>query len=341
MSEDNAEMTGQHAKYEHKRKLRRQRENAIKRLRETGMTDAEIEAALGHPLKERERSHTPVNEGTSENRAEEDDNVVDVEIVDEEDDPSTEQAINRNLPAVIKPKNTAQQQDSIKYPQWSEEWWQHAKPEVRQRRCKAHRRSGDQCLKAANNGATVCRYHGGAARQVKMAARARLENAADRMAKELLGMATATDISDAVKLAAIKDALDRGGLKAPNEVVVSPGQTPAYQEIFDSMTTMTREESRLARGYTDELDSERTTEQSGPDHGGIGLNGDYDPLAAPLADSDAERDRRAARPHIVGDEAMRMANAANVAAGAFGEQRAIESPHRRYSRPMPPGRSCR
>jgi hypothetical protein len=56
-------------------------------------------------------------------------------------------------------------------------------------------------------GARVCRYHGGAAKQVVRAARVRLQNAAEKMARELLGMATNPDVSDPVKLAAIKDAL--------------------------------------------------------------------------------------------------------------------------------------
>jgi flavin reductase (DIM6/NTAB) family NADH-FMN oxidoreductase RutF len=47
--------------------------------------------------------------------------------------------------------------------------------------------------------------HGGAASQVRNAARIRLVNAADRMARELLRMAVDEKVSDSVKLAAIKD----------------------------------------------------------------------------------------------------------------------------------------
>lgn len=85
-----------------------------------------------------------------------------------------------------------------------------------------------------------------------MAARARLEDASDLMAKELLGMAIDPNVGDAVKLAAIKDALDRGGLKAPSEVVVSAGSQAGFEELFDDIATGTRAESRCARGIEDD-----------------------------------------------------------------------------------------
>jgi hypothetical protein len=45
-----------------------------------------------------------------------------------------------------------------------------------------------------------------------------LQNAAEKLARELLGMATDPNVSDSVKLAAIRDALDRAGLK-PTTIV--------------------------------------------------------------------------------------------------------------------------
>ena len=66
----------------------------------------------------------------------------------------------------------------------------------------------------------MCTHHGGSAPAVKAKARQRIEDAANRMAKELLGTATGAE-SEAVRLAAIKDALDRAGLVAPKTVDVA------------------------------------------------------------------------------------------------------------------------
>lgn len=64
------------------------------------------------------------------------------------------------------------------------------------------------------------------------------------MAKQLLKMATANNISDAVKLKAITEALDRGGItvKAEVEVTAKP-----YENIFDmiEMESSSRKEHRL------------------------------------------------------------------------------------------------
>ncbi|MGW0042266.1 hypothetical protein [Rhodococcus sp. NPDC003348] len=68
------------------------------------------------------------------------------------------------------------------------------------------------------------------------------------MTKELLRIAVDDDAPAAVKLAAIKDALDRAGLSAKTAVSVEVGPTPAYEAILtQAMGTGSRAESRAAR----------------------------------------------------------------------------------------------
>lgn len=127
---------------------------------------------------------------------------------------------------------------------YSDDWWLDRND---QNRCVAIRKNGERCLKPALRGTTVCRSHGGAAPQVQRRARQRLEDAADRMAKELLGMATGAE-SEAVKLHAIRDALDRAGLGAKTEVSV---QVKPYEQLLGDLTgvaTMSRAEHRALQG---------------------------------------------------------------------------------------------
>jgi hypothetical protein len=139
---------------------------------------------------------------------------------------------------------------------WSEQWWAHAKPEVQAHRCTAHRKKGDRCKRAAIAGGRVCTHHGGSAPAVKAKARQRIEDAADRMARELLKMTVDENVSDAVKLAAIRDALDRAGLSARAAVSVAIGPKP-WEQIFDDIAAGSRAESRARRGMRDdeELDA--------------------------------------------------------------------------------------
>jgi hypothetical protein len=134
---------------------------------------------------------------------------------------------------------------------WSEEWWANAKPAVQAHRCTAHRKNGDRCKRAAIDGGRVCTHHGGNAPAVKAKARQRIENAADRMARELLKMAVDENVSDAVKLAAIRDALDRAGLSARTAVSVEVGSRP-FEQIFDHIASGSRAGLRAHRGVPDD-----------------------------------------------------------------------------------------
>lgn len=130
---------------------------------------------------------------------------------------------------------------------FSEQWW--ANYTRGENRCVAHSKNGDQCRRPARLGANVCRHHGGAAPQVIAKARERLNLAADRMARELLGIATGAE-SEAVKLAAVKDALDRAGLAAKQNVEVGVQLKPWEQVMGDmvGVERVTQAESRARQG---------------------------------------------------------------------------------------------
>jgi hypothetical protein len=70
------------------------------------------------------------------------------------------------------------------------------------------------------------------------------------MAHELLKMAVDVNVSDAVKLAAIRDALDRAGLSAKTAVSLEVGRRP-FEVIFDDIVSGSRAESRRRRGIPD------------------------------------------------------------------------------------------
>lgn len=131
-------------------------------------------------------------------------------------------------------------------PTGGRDWTRYARPE---RRCSAHRKTGEQCKNAALRGTTVCGKHGGNAPQVKRRAHQRLEEAADRMAKQLLGIATSGE-SEAVRLAAIKHALALGGITEKTAVTVEV-ETPPWAQALQQMTGIARisqEQSRAERG---------------------------------------------------------------------------------------------
>jgi hypothetical protein len=121
------------------------------------------------------------------------------------------------------------------------------------RRCVAHKKNGEQCRRHARRGTSVCDFHGAKAPQVQRKARQRIEEATDRMARELLGIATGAE-SESVRLTAIRDALDRGGITAKSAVELSATQKPApWEEMmaeiaFDGIAQITQEESRALRG---------------------------------------------------------------------------------------------
>jgi hypothetical protein len=84
-------------------------------------------------------------------------------------------------------------------------------------RCTAHNRFRQPCGQRPIIGGKVCVAHGGRAPHVRQAARERLLEFVDRALTELLRIATEGE-TDAVRLAACKDILDRAGYKAAERI---------------------------------------------------------------------------------------------------------------------------
>jgi hypothetical protein len=142
-------------------------------------------------------------------------------------------------------------------------WAQSAHPE---RRCTAHRKNGDRCKNPARLGTNVCDFHGAKAPQVKRKARERLEEASDRLARELLKMATDPNVSESVRLSAIKDALDRGGVSAKSAVEVEVGPPKPWEQIICGLTSIesgSRAEFRRSQELSDDTEN-RVSRGGGP-----------------------------------------------------------------------------
>ncbi|WP_155956894.1 hypothetical protein [Rhodococcus sp. UNC23MFCrub1.1] len=119
--------------------------------------------------------------------------------------------------------------------------------------CSARRTNGEDCRKTALKGTQppLCVSHGGGAPQVRRQARIRLERAADRMAKELLRIATDEDTPPATRLASITQALDRAGITAKTAVEVTVGPAAPWESVLENLVGGSRSESRAARGVED------------------------------------------------------------------------------------------
>lgn len=97
-------------------------------------------------------------------------------------------------------------------------------------RCTARRATdGKPCTKLRVAGAEVCGTHGGRAPQVMRKAMARLQNASDRMVQQLLAIAMDDEEPPPVRLAAIKEALDRAGIKSTEKVDIAHSMKPWEQ----------------------------------------------------------------------------------------------------------------
>jgi len=211
-------------------------------------------------------------------------------------------------------------------------------------KCTAHsKRTGAPCNNPPVAGLTVCRMHGGATKAAKAAARRRLDEAAERMAKQLLRIADSAE-SEAVRLAAVKDALDRAGLRPPEkvdgEVGVKPWEAMATKVV--GMSRVSREESRRQRGMsrTPALDS-GSPAGAGNDH--TSARSDDEIVDAEIVDDPASEPAQGCPRRSPGrgtgmrtddgggngpgmglmtmEEATRLANEANQRAGVYKKYR--------------------
>ena len=103
--------------------------------------------------------------------------------------------------------------------------------------CHARSKStGVQCRRPAVPGAQVCRFHGGAAPQVRAKAQQRLLLAADSVAGVLVGLATSRKTPAATREAAARAVLDRAGL-SPRQVLELTGKDggPVQSEVIHKL----------------------------------------------------------------------------------------------------------
>ena len=100
--------------------------------------------------------------------------------------------------------------------------------------CTAHKTNGDPCGNRAIRGGSVCRFHGGAAPQVRRAAFVRLVMESDPAAAELIAIYKDKRNPIAVRLRAIEGILDRAGITARQEIDVDvqiSGRLSVYEQL--------------------------------------------------------------------------------------------------------------
>ncbi|MHA7649396.1 hypothetical protein ACX9NE_05245 [Mycobacterium sp. ML4] len=321
----------QWAKQRARKRANKKRDRAIELLRATGMTDDEIAKELD------------AQEFTSIE-------VVDAEIVENlparidyvesergekttsgKIKPMESDSVSKNglrAPHPTKPGRDTKNRSLINA---NVEHWNAHLEDNAERRCNATNSYGEECRKYAVRGTSKCAIHGASAPQVKRKAKERLELAADRMACNLLGLAVDAE-SESVKLAATNSALDRAGLKPNTEVVLSQGN--AFDEIMSDLQfgTMTREESRRARG----LDPDTAQPLGGNESSAFNL-ADYQGNCTPAS--------ALHEPNIVGTQQHTDINSAEFEGGIqsdkthFGSPTSNESDSDPIPRPLPrPGR---
>ena len=126
--------------------------------------------------------------------------------------------------------------------------------------CTAHSsRTGKPCQRPPVKGTNVCWHHGGGSPQVVAAAKRRLMMQSDRMGALLMQIAEDESMPPAVRLAAIRDVLDRAGVTAKTEVEVT---VAPWQQIVDGIVAEVDAEfirpqgALLSNAFADVVDGE-------------------------------------------------------------------------------------
>lgn len=182
--------------------------------------------------------------------------------------------------------------------------------------CTARRTNGEPCSNFAINGSHVCRIHGGAAPQVRARAQVRLLMSADLAAAKLIEMIRSPKVADNIKLAAVRDLLDRANLGATQHVELGVTQRN-FDDVLDAIlvevdddmdvvdaVVVDDEQSSIARDYEleeQDRDRARRKRKNLPPPREQGRKGRYDhPPTRDYADRDAreaeafeQADRRA------------------------------------------------
>ena len=101
-------------------------------------------------------------------------------------------------------------------------------------KCSARTRTGNPCSRSPIKGGTVCASHGGRAPQVKRKAQERLLKEVPAMLRRLAELASDETVPPAVRLAAIRDWLDRAGITSKIDVEITLG---GWQDLIHGITS--------------------------------------------------------------------------------------------------------
>ena len=114
----------------------------------------------------------------------------------------------------------------------SEDWWANQRP-AHILRCTAKLKStGGQCRREAAPGTNVCDKHGALIPAVQAKAATRIGMSVDEATKALRQLAFDEKADPHVRLKAIQDILDRGGLSATQKVLLGVTQVDPVEKLF-------------------------------------------------------------------------------------------------------------